>query len=80
MHVFNATVEGLGEVVVKFCERYCVEAHQHLEAKGCAPKLYYYGRVTPRYVVIVMEKVEGRRIDSYIDNTFNGEEVVKMLA
>ncbi len=23
MHVFNATVEGLGEVVVKFCERYC---------------------------------------------------------
>ncbi len=40
-------------------------AHQELEAKGYAPKLYYYGTVTPRYVVVVMEKVEGERIDSY---------------
>lgn len=76
MHVFSATVQGLGEVIVKFCEKYCLDAHCKLEAKGYAPKLYYYGRVTPRYIVVVMEKVEGERIDSYLEQNSFKEEVL----
>ena len=54
--MFTATVEGLGGVIVKFCEQYGVNAHKDA---GYAPKLYCCEKVTPRYMVIVMEEVNG---------------------
>ena len=59
-------MDGLGEVVVKFCEQYSCEVHTVLKNAGYAPKLYFCERITSRYVAIVMEKVEGTRIDIYL--------------
>ncbi|KAG2009434.1 protein kinase subdomain-containing protein PKL/ccin9 [Coprinopsis cinerea AmutBmut pab1-1] len=72
-------------IVVKFVERYGVEAHRLLEGKGLAPALLYYGDIwhddplaqagCGTRKMVVMEHVEGRVC---VDGVAEGErEVVK---
>lgn len=50
-------MEGLGNVVIKFTERYSAEVHKIVANMNYAPKLYYYGVISRRYKVVVMEHI-----------------------
>ncbi|KAF9470927.1 hypothetical protein BDN70DRAFT_820684 [Pholiota conissans] len=70
---FRATTKESNpkEVVVKFVQRYCREAHDILAIAGMAPALLYYGRIDPDvdygdWKMVVMEYFDGK--PSYEDN------------
>ncbi|KAF5371783.1 hypothetical protein D9758_003387 [Tetrapyrgos nigripes] len=64
--IYVATSSGrcssipVGEVVVKFAERYNVEAHNILANANLAPKLYYHCAVLGGCTMIVMEHIQGK--------------------
>jgi hypothetical protein len=63
---FRNTVGNSRILVVKFVERYGVEAHQALATAHLAPQLHYYGSIWPDipdatpWRMVVMEFLEGR--------------------
>ncbi|KAI0249171.1 hypothetical protein BJV78DRAFT_1130076 [Lactifluus subvellereus] len=72
--MFRATL-GTMDVVVKFCETYCADAHMLLAEHKFAPRLYHFGRVSGGLCMVVMELVSGsnayhrfRAKDQYKEN------------
>ncbi len=58
--VFTAGLAGSVDVVVKFAQSYCADAHVLLAEKGWAPPLYYCGRLPkhPGWFLVVMAYIE----------------------
>lgn len=65
-HLFRGTVDNNKEVVIKFTQTYCREAHALLDAHGYAPHLYWCGDVTSQFKMVVMEYVKGYPLLDYI--------------
>ncbi|KAK7030943.1 hypothetical protein VNI00_013890 [Paramarasmius palmivorus] len=57
----NGSSIPAGQVVVKFAQRYNVEAHQLLANAGLAPQLYHRCPVLGGYTMIVMERMAGKQ-------------------
>ncbi|RXW17797.1 hypothetical protein EST38_g8056 [Candolleomyces aberdarensis] len=76
---FLATTSGGKPVVVKFVERYGVEAHEKLAGMGKAPALLYHGDVWPGDEVasegcsprkmVVMEYIDGETCEDGVSDT-----------
>lgn len=64
-HLFYGHV-GEEEVIIKFTETYCRDAHVCLESQGYAPKLYWCGTVSSRFQMVVMEFVHGNPLLDYM--------------
>ncbi len=79
--VFKATVQHDGQshaVVVKFTATYCARAHKVAHGMGSAPKLWFCDVVeSVGMFVVVMEFVEGRRVDD--DKPHLPEKVIEPL-
>ncbi|KAI0249173.1 hypothetical protein BJV78DRAFT_1328610, partial [Lactifluus subvellereus] len=56
--MFRATL-GTIDVVVKFCETYCADAHVLLARHEFASRLYHFGRVSGGLCMVVMDLVSG---------------------
>ena len=54
MHVFRATRDrDQQNVIVKFTDKYCIDAHNILAAAKFTPKLLYGKNVTKRFMMVV---------------------------
>jgi serine/threonine protein kinase len=66
--VFKAILKRDGQdqsVIVKFTPSYCARAHKLAHEMGSAPKLWFCGEVeSVGMFVVVMDFVEGRRVDN----------------
>ncbi|KAH3768068.1 Aldose 1-epimerase [Pelomyxa schiedti] len=52
------------KLIIKFAERYCLEAHRDLAASGAAPKVLAFAEINPVWKVIVMEYLEMQPISN----------------
>lgn len=55
--LYRAKIGNL-DVVVKFPNRYCEEAHRHLALHGLAPKLHFFGEIQGGLYMVVMDYVK----------------------
>lgn len=75
---FLVEVKSRAKIVVKFVERYGVDAHRILADAGYAPKLLHFGSAFPGIVgykgafMVVMEYVEGTNADSLTEDAYHG--------
>ena len=63
--IFVAKMDDTKDVVVKFAPQYGKEAHELLASKGLAPTLHCCECVVGGLYMIVMDRVEGRVLDSF---------------
>ena len=64
-HVYYGQCGG-NKIVIKFVERYCAEAHKVMASVGYAPKLYSCMKVSPHYIMVVMEHLKALPLHRFI--------------
>ena len=65
-NLFQGTVDGLGDVIIKFPQAYSEDVHKFFADNGHAPTLYYCKRMSELRFVVVMEYVNGERLDEFL--------------
>lgn len=60
-------------VMIKFPQAYSTKVHSFLAEQGCAPTLYWSEKISDLRHVVVMQKILGERIDTFLEKNENDE-------